>query len=370
MIQQEPRRLLLHNKAAVCNIQSYRKGDSYKCLNEYNHPFSGCLTDGYEATTIDQLLGGKPVANLRCGFMDPKSRSWLSLMNERFKRCTYVVFTAAFSYGALPSTDQVEGKQLGVCFVALVDEAVIAQLHGFNGTHFQRWEVVKMDSTLLSPTVARSSHMLRALAPRLFPNARYSLYFDIKVKTPENPLGIIRLLEDSELPAVVVTAKHFDPKRDMFREILAVFGHLAERRLGMVPSCKKMVSDPSQHDAHIKGITGRDFHDVFRQYMFYTKVGYPMHHSGMFDSALLVWDHQNPCTAALACLWHNQIAYYSMRVQLNFNYVASALGLTEQVHFLDKFSYNFNGQNFSLVPHGWPRWGDMELDNDWDLSMQ
>jgi hypothetical protein len=182
---------------------------------------------------------------------------------------------------------------------------------------------------MLAPIVARSSHMLRALAPRLFPNARWSIYHDIKVKVPDDPLAIMHRLEDSELPVLVVTSLHFDPKRDIFREILAVFAHLAFRRFGSVPSPNS--TDP-ESAAHITGITGRDFHDVFRQYMFYNRIGYPMHHTGMLDASILVWNHQNPCTAAFTCLWHNQIVFHSMRVQLSFNYVASALGLTEQVH--------------------------------------
>ena len=37
-----------------------------------------------------------------------------------------------------------------------------------------------------------------------------------------------------------------------------------------------------------------------------TRVNYPMFHTGMFNAATLVWNLRNPCTAAAACLWHNQ----------------------------------------------------------------
>lgn len=355
---QRLRRLPLHNITAVCNAQSFRKSDR-KCPDDYNHPFSGCLSDIYEADTIDSLLGGEPVSNLRCGFMTSESQTWLDIINRRFARCSYVVYTAAFSYGPLPSTDSVVDRQPGVCFVAFVDNTTSAQ---HNATQARRWKIIEMESTMLAPTVARSSHMLRALAPRLFPNARWSIYHDIKVKVPDDPLAIMHRLEDSELPVLVVTSKHFDPKRDIFREILATFGHLAKRRMDSVLSPNS--TDPVR-DSFVKGITGRDFHDMFRQYMFYNRIGYPMHHTGMLDSSILVWNHQNPCTAAFACLWHNQIAFYSMRDQLSFNYVASALGLTEQVHFQHNFSFDAQGANSLETPHAWPRWGDFEADKYW-----
>jgi hypothetical protein len=126
---QRLRRLPLHKTTAVCNVQSFRKSDR-KCPDNYNHLFSGCLSDIYEADTINSLLGGKPVSNLRYGFMTSESQTWLDIINTRFAHCSYVVYTAAFSYGPLPSTDSVVSvvdRQPGVCFVAFVDNTTSAQ---------------------------------------------------------------------------------------------------------------------------------------------------------------------------------------------------------------------------------------------------
>lgn len=60
---------------------------------------------------------------------------------------------------------------------------------------------------------------------------------------------------------------------------------------------------------HVAGITGRDFSDIFRQFAFFERVGYPLHHTGMLDAAVLAWNHRShPCTAVFACLWHNQVS--------------------------------------------------------------
>ena len=362
------RRLAHQSSAPTCRVASFKESDPASCRDSYSTPFSGCLSDACEEETFERLLFGKPVSNLRCGFLDATSHAWLTKQHARFSRCKYIVFTAAFSYGTLPDTDHVVGKQAGICFVAFVDRPGMAGLRqqtGFSRSRFKRWQLVIVHSTMLSGTVARSSHMLRTLAPRLFPTALYSLYIDIKVHVPADPLAVIRAVEQHPSPVVVATARHFDPNRDVFREMIAVFVHLAERRLNMTLRGAHVAPDATKQAAYIKGITGRDFHDIFRQYMLFADSGYPMHRTGMFDAAVLVWNHQNPCTAALACLWHNQIAYYSMRVQLNFNYVASMLGLTDQVFFLDPFSYHFKGLNFTLQPTNWPAFGSAGPDDFW-----
>lgn len=361
---------LAHNgsELTTCKVASFKESDPPSCRDAYSTPFSGCLSDAYEEATMKVLQLGKPVFNLRCGFLDTTSHAWLTKQHKQFAHCKYILFTAAFSYGTLPNTDHVVDKQAGVCFVAFIDRQGMAGLRqqaGFSRSRFKRWQLVVVDATMLSGTVARSSHMLRALAPRLFPTALYSLYIDIKVSVPADPLAVIRAVEQHPSPLVVATAKHFDRDRDVFREMIAVFVHLAERRLNMTLRGVHEAPDAIKQAAYIKGITGRDFHDIFRQYMFFANIGYPMHRTGMFDAALLVWNHQNECTAALACMWHNQIAYYSMRVQLNFNYVASMLGLTKQVFFLEPFSYHFKGNNFTLHPTNWPAFGSTGPDEFW-----
>jgi hypothetical protein len=41
------------------------------------------------------------------------------------------------------------------------------------------------------------------------------------------------------------------------------------------------------------------------------------------------------------------------------------LGLTDQVFFLDPFSYHFKGLNFTLQPTNWPAFGSAGPDDFW-----
>lgn len=177
-----------HQQTATCRVAGFRKRDDVRrCSDPYAHPFSGCLTDGYEADTFSRLLAGSQVRYLRCGFLDAASQRWLGDLHDRFSGCTHVVFTVSFSYGELPTTKGVAAGQPGACFVAFVDAAAREQLQGaagYNGSHYGRWELVGVEHKMFSDGMARSAHMIKILAPRLFPAASAALYIDIKVSSP------------------------------------------------------------------------------------------------------------------------------------------------------------------------------------------
>lgn len=41
-----------------------------------------------------------------------------------------------------------------------------------------------------------------------------------------------------------------------------------------------------------------------------------MHGNGMLNAAVLVWNLQNPCVSAFACLWHNQVGTAALRMRV------------------------------------------------------
>lgn len=183
--RRSPRVPIPHKKTASCHVLGFQERESLRrCSDPYAHPFSGCLTDSYEADMFGRLLAGKKVPHLRCGFLDAASHRWLDSLHARFAGCTHVVFTVSFSYGELPTTNRVAADQQGVCFVAFVDAAAEQQLQGaagFNGSHYGRWELVEVEHKMFSDGIARSAHLIKILAPRLFPAASAALYIDIKV---------------------------------------------------------------------------------------------------------------------------------------------------------------------------------------------
>jgi hypothetical protein len=342
-----------------CRIESFRaEEDLPGCMDEYSHPFSGCFSATREADTFRAFLSGQPVSDLRCGFLGAAPQRWLADTSARFSHCTYAVLTVSFSYGTIKPTSHVHGAQQGMCFVAFVDQAIWSNLKAepaWNGTHMMRWEVVLVDPAMFSSTIARSSHLIKLLAPRMFPAARYSMYVDRKVKLPRDPLSVIGLVEALNAPHAVATFEH-PLRHDVFEEMLADLWHLGKRRVFM--------RSTTLGESYMKGIKGRDFHDIFRLYMYYSQMGFPMHATGMLDSMLLIWNHQNPCAAALACMWHNQVAYLSMREQLSFNYVTAMLRLTQQVFLLAPFTYNFSVP-VSIQPANWAAVGEYSRDSLW-----
>ncbi|GAB4820839.1 hypothetical protein N2152v2_007885 [Parachlorella kessleri] len=347
--------------APRCVIESYRTAeDSAACMDEYSHPFSGCFSPDHEEELYKRFRAGQPVSELRCGFLGAEAQSWLANISAQFSHCEYVILTVSFSYGSIKPAEHVARPQPGVCFVAFVDEAIYTALPAegpalWNGTHFSRWQVLLVEPTMFAETIARSSHLLKLLAPRMFPAARYSLYVDRKVKLPRDPMRVIQLVEQVGAQHVLATFNH-TIRQDVFEEMIGDLWHLGKRRL--------WGRSTDQAESYMKGIRGRDFHDIFRVYEYYQTVGFPTHRTGMLDSMLLVWNHGNPCTAALACLWHNQVAYLSMREQLSFPYVAALLGVTDQVLFVEPFSYNLRG-NLTVRPAGWPRAGTYTRDSLW-----
>lgn len=340
---------------SACHIDGYRAKDEGECLDEFSHPFSGCLSAAYEAEVMLSVQRAERINRLRCGFMDRKSTAWLKALHARFKQCKYVLFTVAFSYGPVQPTDRVVGLQSGVCFVAILDKTTFSALQNETGRaapeedrRFARWRWVVTNPALFATTTARSSHLLKALAPRLFPSAEVSIYADIKVPLPRNPISLVRTVQrqHNASPVAIVTVKHAVEDRSVFTEFTETLHHLANRRFKHVPSSGPLTI---QEAAYQSGIRGRDFTDIFRLYAHFRDVGFPMFATGMLDSCLLVWNHQNTCTAALACLWHNEIAYYSMREQLSFHFVAQSLGLMHQVFHTDLTGENLTSGTFPSV---------------------
>lgn len=292
-----------HSATAQCRVLSFAQRDTPPCAEEERrHPFSGCLTDKYEAETIQALLAGRvrplnTAAERRAGWgradasthrsshhrpcascllpaspltacaaaswMPPRSGGWRASTASLLAACecagqegtsgactplpawrlspaeitaappallpapcrppsSHVVWTISFSYGQLRPTDHITAPQPGVCFAGFVDTAALQQLKGqpaLNATHYGRWQLVVLDSAMLSSTIARSAHMLRMLAPRLFPAASASLYADIKLPLPADPLGVLRALEAAPAPIMLGTLRHPKKGQDTFGEV-------------------------------------------------------------------------------------------------------------------------------------------------------
>jgi hypothetical protein len=108
--------------------------------------------------------------------------------------------------------------------------------------------------------------------------------------------------------AVLGVMMHPDAGRDVAHEFKETVNHLQSRR------------SPAW-----------DFDDIARQERLFIEKNYTMHGTGMLDSFFLIWNVRNGCAIWLSCAWHNQIAFYSMREQLNALYVIERFGFTSNL---------------------------------------
>ncbi len=88
---------------------------------------------------------------------------------------------------------------------------------------------------------------------------------------PPDPLALIRLVEESPTPVLLGVIRHpAEAERDTYDEIVTTLQHLYKRRLRPNPEDKTV---EKRRTAYLTGITNRDFHDVFRQYMLFSRLG-------------------------------------------------------------------------------------------------
>ena len=252
-----------HNLTATCLPLAFDPTDPPGCADEYTHPFSGCLTPAYEHAAFQRLLdpGVRPPLEVRCGFMDPRSQDWLAALHRRTAGCTAVVYSVSLSYGLLPSTAAAlaAASPPGTCWLGFVDEGALRELRsqpGFetggrrrssgnsssNGgpaairrtaarapDRYGAWQLVRVGASLFSNSTARSAHLLKILAPRLFPTARVALYVDAKASAPPSATAVFAAMETYAAqgrPLVFATALHPVPGRDVFQEIIDTLAHL------------------------------------------------------------------------------------------------------------------------------------------------
>jgi hypothetical protein len=352
------------HRASHPSMLSYRELEEHASCSPAS-PFAGCASADSEAV-MEDIVAGRPVANLRCGFMDDASQAWLAGIQNEFAECRYVMHTASFSYGCLPDTSLVVGDQASVCFVAFVDAATVSELGlAANATHYMRWRLVVVEPGMIATTIARAAHALRLMAMRMFPAAELSFYMDLKWAVPANPESLfVQMAGQMHGQSIALATRwHYaalnsTTGKDVFDEFIEVIQHLYQRRY------------VQRAPAYVKGIRDADFLDIFKQYIYYHGRGYPMHSTGMADAGILIFNHAHPCAAALACVWHNQVSQFSMRLQLSFMYVVQALGLTDAVWMCPQ-SMNDEPALFpdpnakvEFVRHDWPRFGQFEHDTD------
>lgn len=276
-----------HNRTATCAPLAWAAAKPQTgCADESAHPLTGCLTRQHELDSFARLLDPAPSGpvDMRCGFLDSSSRAWLAALHARTAACRDVLYTVSFSYGRLPDTRPAADAPPGLCWLAFVDAEALRALRGAPGFEpsaeqaapaagaatntssggsdssivaggrgnssavaggaggsslagrYGRWQLVQAEASLFSGSTARSAHLLKVLAPRLFPSARLALYLDAKVAVPAAPGAVLAAVRAAAAaaaaqgaPLALATAAHPVRGRDVFGELIATLGHLSSR---------------------------------------------------------------------------------------------------------------------------------------------
>ena len=204
------------------------------------------------------------------------------------KECALVVVTVVFRrHGCLKRIKQ---QLPQTCAVAIVDNVSTTQ----PGWSDQGWRVFIVEPSYLP--AKKSSKIPKTLAEFLFPNAVWSVYLDIKILLTIPPGKLVRNLLSHGATFASKIHKHFCSAIEEYEML----------------SKKNRKEDPA----------------VVRQQLgVYAKDGWSGNHSRHVNAELVVRKHGDPCNQLLSCLWYNEVALFSSRVQLSFSYVYDMLGL-------------------------------------------
>jgi hypothetical protein len=177
------------------------------------------------------------------------------------------------------------------------------------------WHVYVMKN-LIYPNPAKTMKTIKLSLFRLFPMAKFIVYYDLKYQMKGNPVRLLEICGNiMERLNVSYAIYNTDfPNKTVEGEFIG-----ARDRL------KYHHSRGAVHD-----IT-EELDDINRQQKQYESEGFFDLVRGrtdlVMDSAILVLRNQEP-TQRLFCAWMNEVIFYSRRDQLSYSYVEHRLGIS------------------------------------------
>jgi hypothetical protein len=334
-------------------------------------PFHGCPTmaDRNRTIAIAQACAARPAPASAdasaphpcsllsgpaayCGFASARADAWLARLASASASCTHVLYTVITGHSDMlkpvsrgkarkqprqgPERAQVGGGTW--CAIALIDanareSSVLLSAadlwRASSGTAWLRF-ALPAGPLFADQNGVRAGHALRAAGMRLFPNAAWTVYMDGKagLRIPPDTL-IARVSELTPLPLIVFEHPHW---LSLDTELMQVRKHLrVQNRSGLAA----------------------DLIDVDRAEALYRSEGMLNHQAGMVDSFVIVqhrtavrsaWSGIEPAGAcavlrSIECVWFNEIALLSQRVQVSFFYAMDLLGARRHVFVVPRTFY-------------------------------
>jgi hypothetical protein len=215
----------------------------------------------------------------------------------------------------------------------VIAESILA--HNSTSSEYSPWNIFVMKN-LLYPNPARTMKAIKLSLFRLFPLAKFILYYDLKYHLKGNALRFIsicnNLMEQTNTSHAIY---QISQERTLEDEFIG-----AQERLKFQDT-KGVVRNISE-----------ELSDIARQQKQYTDEGFFNAIRGqknpLVDSAILVFKNNEPNLHRFFCAWMNEVILFSRRDQLSYPYVEHQLKISgfkiPQILFT---------RFFVKIPHGY-----------------
>lgn len=303
---------------------------SYKNSRCYGS-FIGCLAPGDLATAFlkhpflkHPFLKNSSEATIKCGFQAERYKLMLSDAHEKYAACKIVLFVTMI--GRISQVPQYCSDETFVCFVTIADESTYSVLSQMKMVT-DCWSLLNVGPwSDIGDSTELVAHSVRLLGPKIFPDADFIVYHDLKsthfINNSSELFSGIRKFSKTSKDVQMLVLEHHHHDRDVFGEFISVFAHLYQRRI-------------RQTSQYSQAIRGEQFSRVMKQYLTYEDLGFPMHHTGMSDNGLIIWlsdtTERKGQNRLFSCLWNNEIFIHSMRTQLSFEFIIWSLRAHQHV---------------------------------------
>lgn len=199
------------------------------------------------------------------------------------------------------------------------------------------WHVFVM-KRLMYPNPAKTMKAIKLSLFRIFPYAKFILYYDLKYQLVGNPLKFIRLCDEQMTQA---NTSHAILKHNSTKSAEDEF-------IGAKDRLK------FQHSQGVVRNISKELTDIARQHRQYSSEGFfdevRDKRTPLVDSAIIVFKNRQPGLHRFFCAWLNEVILFSRRDQLSYPYVEHKLGSTGfKIPQLIALKY------FKKIPHGYVR---------------
>jgi hypothetical protein len=238
------------------------------------------------------------------------------------------------NYSTLPSHHDKK-----ICYLLITDELslqhpIIAESILVSQTSTP-WHVFVM-KRLMYPNPAKTMKAIKLSLFRLFPFAKFILYYDLKYRMRGNPL---RFLEICHYHMKEANVSH------------AIYRHFADKPIEdeFIGAQERL---QFQHTQGVVRNISEELSDIARQQKQYTDEGFFDAIRGqkpvLVDSAIIVFKNNEPNLHRFFCAWMNEVILFSRRDQLSYPYVEHKLNITGY-----KIPKDLLFRFFIKIPHGY-----------------